>query len=70
MSGAVYVLLSTGQWLLQKASIPFLVIGWLATPVLAAAAWCGARARRHRPPEWLLRLWPRWRPSSTTQPPR
>ncbi|MDV2986167.1 UNVERIFIED_CONTAM: hypothetical protein Q9R58_17770 [Methylobacteriaceae bacterium AG10] len=23
-----------------------------------------------RPREWLWRLWPRWRPSSTTQPPR
>lgn len=70
MSSAVYVLLSAGQWLLQKASIPFLVIGWVATPILQLASWCGIRRRLHRPPEWLLRLWPRWRPSSTTQPPR
>ena len=70
MSGSVYVLLSAGQWLLQKASLPFLLIGWIATPILAAAARLGAIRRQHRPPEWLLRLWPHWRPSSTTQPPR
>ncbi|MRI57387.1 hypothetical protein D8770_26140 [Methylobacterium sp. DB1607] len=70
MNGAVYVLLITGQWLLRKASLPFLLIGWIATPILAAAAHLDVIRRRHRPPEWLLRLWPRWRPSSTTQPPR
>ena len=50
MSAAVYVLLITGQWLLRKASLPFLFIGWIATPILATAAHLDVIRRRHRPP--------------------
>lgn len=40
--------------LLQGLAIPFLVVGYVATPLLDMAAWCIERAR-----EWDPRLWDR-----------
>ncbi len=40
--------------LLQGLALPFLLVGWIATPILQASAWCIDRAR-----EWEARLWAR-----------
>ncbi|KAB1068879.1 hypothetical protein [Methylobacterium planeticum] len=39
---------------LRFLSTPFLLVGWFATPILQASAWCEDRAR-----EWDPRLWAR-----------
>ena len=49
---------------LRWLSIPFLVVGWIATPVLWAAAWCEDRAR-----EWDPRLWKRGQHTDLHPPP-
>lgn len=44
---------------LQYVALPILWVGSLATPVLRASAWCGARAREAAAREWNPRLWDR-----------
>lgn len=50
--------------LLRGLSVPFLVVGWVATPVLAAAARCEECAR-----EWDPRLWQRGQHTDPHPPP-
>ena len=45
MSSFAYLAWSGARWLLQKASLPFLLIGWVATPILKLSALCGERSR-------------------------
>lgn len=45
MSTFAYLAWSGARWLLQKASIPFLLVGWVATPILKLSALCGDRGR-------------------------
>lgn len=37
---------------LQLIALPFLLIGWCATPILWAAAWCRDWAREWDPRRW------------------
>ena len=40
--------------LLQALAVPFLAIGWVATPILSTSGWLQERAR-----QWDRRLWSR-----------
>ena len=44
---------------LRIASVPFLLIGWIATPILNGSRWCDRIADEKAPPEWKPRLWDR-----------
>jgi hypothetical protein len=50
--------------LLQALAVPFLAIGWVATPILSTSGWLQERAR-----QWDRRLWSRDQPTDLRPPP-
>ena len=48
------LVLRAAATMLPWASVPFLVVGWLASPILWTARWCDECARG-----WDQRLWAR-----------
>lgn len=64
MKTAAPHLLNGLAWLLQVAALPFLAVGFVATPILWCARWCQERAR-----EWNPRLWDRGQHTDLHPPP-
>ena len=53
-----------GDITFRALAVPFLAVGWLATPILACARACQVKAR-----EWDRRLWERGQHTDLHPPP-